>query len=114
MIATDKKEKLDEIAALVEVDYTELPAVTNPFDALRGDAPLIHPDGNVMSRANLVRGNADEAIKNSKYVVTRKYKTGWQEHGFMEPECCVAMPEGEDGLLIYTTSQSVYDVQRTT
>ena len=57
VIATDKKEKLDEIAALVEVDYTELPAVTNPFDALRGDAPLIHPDGNVMSRANLVRGN---------------------------------------------------------
>lgn len=57
MIATDKKEKLNEIAALVEVDYTELPAVTNPFDALRGGAPLIHPDGNVMSRANLVRGN---------------------------------------------------------
>ena len=30
----------------------------------------------------------------------------------MEPECCVAMPEGEDGLLIYTSSQSIYDVQR--
>ena len=112
VVATDKKERLEEIAALVEVDYTELPAVTSPFDALRGDAPLIHPDGNVMSRANLVRGNADEAIKNSKYVVTRKYKTSWQEHGFMEPECAIAVPEGEDGLLIYTTSQSVYDVQR--
>ena len=112
VVATDKKEKLEEIAALVEVEYTELPAVTSPFDALRGDAPLLHPDGNVMSRANLVRGNADEAIANSKYVVTRKYKTSWQEHGFMEPECCVAMPEGEDGLLIYTTSQSIYDVQR--
>ena len=111
VVATDKKEKLEEIAALVEVEYTELPAVTSPFDALRGDAPLLHPDGNVMSRANLVRGNADEAIANSKYVVTRKYKTSWQEHGFMEPECCVAMPEG-DGLLIYTTSQSIYDVQR--
>ncbi len=112
VIATDKKEKLDEIAALVEVDYTELTPLTSPYDALRGDAPLIHPDGNVMSRANLVRGNADEAIKNSKYVVTRKYKTSWQEHGFMEPECAIALPEGEDGLLIYTTSQSVYDVQR--
>lgn len=67
-----------------------------------------------MSRANLIRGNADEAIKNSKYVVTRKYKTTWQEHGFMEPECCVALPEGEDGLLLYTTSQSIYDVQRET
>lgn len=30
----------------------------------------------------------------------------------MEPECAVAMPEGEDGILVYTTSQSVYDVQR--
>lgn len=112
VVATEKKEKLEEICALVEVDYTELEPVTNPFDALRGDAPLLHPDGNIMSRANLVRGNADEAIKNSKYVVTRKYKTSWQEHGFMEPECCVAIPEGEDGLLVYTSSQSIYDVQR--
>ena len=112
VIATENKEKMDEIAALVEVDYTELEPVTSPYDALKGDAPLLHPDGNIMSRANLVRGNADEAIKNSKYVVTRKYKTSWQEHGFMEPECAVAMPEGDDGILVYTTSQSVYDVQR--
>ena len=112
VIASDKAEKLDEIAALVDIDYTELAPLTSPYEALKGDAPLIHPDGNVMSRANLVRGNADEAIKNSKYVVTRKYKTSWQEHGFMEPECAVALPEGEDGLLIYTTSQSIYDVQR--
>lgn len=112
VVAASKQEYLEEILALIEVDYTELPPITSPFEALKGDAPLIHEDGNVMSRANLVRGNADEAIKNSRYVVTRKYKTSWQEHGFMEPECCVAMPEGKDGLLIYTTSQSVYDVQR--
>lgn len=112
VIASEDPDKLEEIAGLVDVEYTELEPVTTPFDALKGDAPLIHPDGNVMSRANLVRGNADEAIRKSKYVVTRKYKTSWQEHGFMEPECAVALPEGEDGLLIYTTSQSVYDVQR--
>lgn len=112
IVVADKKEYLDELCSLVEVEYTELPPVTSPFEALRGDAPLIHPDGNIMSRANLVRGDAETAIKNSKYVVTRKYKTSWQEHGFMEPECCVALPEGQDGLLVYTSSQSVYDVQR--
>ncbi|MFT4005754.1 MAG: selenium-dependent xanthine dehydrogenase [Lacrimispora sp.] len=112
VVATNRMESLEEILSLIDVDYTELPAITSPYDALKGDAPLIHEDGNIMSRANLVRGNADEAIKKSKYVVTRKYKTSWQEHGFMEPECCVALPEGEDGLLIYTTSQSIYDVQR--
>ncbi len=112
VVATNRMESLEEILSLIEVDYTELVPLTSPYEALKGDAPLIHEDGNIMSRANLVRGNADEAIKNSKHVVTRKYKTSWQEHGFMEPECCVALPEGEDGLLVYTTSQSVYDVQR--
>ncbi|GAA0076018.1 selenium-dependent xanthine dehydrogenase [Clostridium sp. CTA-5] len=112
LVATYHKDKLDEVCALIEVDYTELEPVTSPTDALRSDAPLIHSDGNIMSRAMLQRGNAAEAIKNSKYVVTRKYQTPYQEHGFMEPECAIAMPEGEDGLLLYTSSQSVYDEQR--
>lgn len=112
LVATYHKNKLDEVCQLVEVDYTELEPVTCPSDALKADAPLIHADGNVMSRASLQRGNAEEAIKNSKYVVTRKYKTPFQEHGFMEPECAIAMPEGEDGIFLYSGAQSVYDEQR--
>jgi selenium-dependent molybdenum hydroxylase 1 len=112
LVATAHKESLDEICNLIEVDYTELEPVTYPTDALKADAPLIHSDGNVMSRASLQRGNADEAIKNSKYVVTKKYKTPIQEHAFMEPECAIALPEGEDGILLYSGSQSVYDEQK--
>ena len=112
LVATNHKETLDEVLGLIEVDYTELTPVTCPTDALKADAPLIHERGNIMSKEQLKRGNAAEAIKNSKYVVTRKYKTPFQEHGFMEPECAIAMPEGDDGLLLYTGSQSVYDEQR--
>ncbi|RMC96903.1 selenium-dependent xanthine dehydrogenase, partial [Clostridium autoethanogenum] len=112
LVATYHKDKLDEVCKLVDVEYTELEPITSPEDALKADAPLIHADGNIMSRSILQRGNADEAIKNSKYVVTRKYKTPFQEHGFMEPECAIAAPEGEDGILLYSGSQSVYDEQR--
>ena len=112
VVASENPDALQEIASLVEVDYTPLTPITSPEDALKFDAPLIHPDGNVMSRSTLRRGDADAAIRASRYVVTRKYKTGWQEHGFMEPECAVALPEGEDGILVYTGSQSVYDVRR--
>ena len=59
----------------------------------------------------LIRGDVDAALKNSKYVVTRKYKTPYQKHAFMEPERAVAVPEGDDGILMYTGSQSVYDEQ---
>ncbi|AKA67352.1 selenium-dependent xanthine dehydrogenase [Clostridium scatologenes] len=112
LIATYHRDKLDEVCKLVDVEYTELQPVTSPEDALRADSPLIHADGNIMSRSIIQRGNADEAIKNSKYVITRKYKTPFQEHGFMEPECAIAAPEGKDGILLYSGSQSVYDEQR--
>lgn len=112
VVVSGKKESLEEICSLIEAEYTDLPPVTSPAQALAEGAPLIHPDGNIMSESCLVRGNADEAIKNSKYVVTRRYTTSWQEHAFMEPECCLAIPEGEDGLLVYSSCQSVYDVRR--
>ena len=111
VVASRNPETLREIAELVEVEYTPLEPVTTPEDALKFDAPLLHPDGNVMSRSSLRRGNAAKAIQDSAYVVTTRYKTSWQEHGFMEPECAVALPEG-DGLLLYVTGQSVFDVQR--
>jgi len=109
LVATHHKETLDEVLNLIEVDYTELIPITCPTDALKASAPLIHEQGNIMRKEVLKRGNADAAIKNSKYVVTRKYSTPFNDHAFMEPECAIALPEGADGLLLYTGSQSVYD-----
>ncbi|MHB1453996.1 MAG: selenium-dependent xanthine dehydrogenase [Saccharofermentanales bacterium] len=111
LAASVSKDTLDEILDLIDVVYTELPPVTSPLDALKADAPLIHSSGNVVRKEVLRRGNADQAIKNSKFVVTRKYRTPFTDHAFMEPECAIAMPDGDGGLLLYTGSQSVYDEQ---
>jgi len=112
LVATNHKETLDEVLGLIEVDYTELTPVTCPTDALKADAPLIHERGNILRKEILKRGDADLAIRDSKYVVTHKYKTPFNDHAFMEPECAIAMPDGEDGLFLYTGSQSVYDERR--
>jgi len=111
LVASKKKESLDEILDLIKVDYTELVPVLNALDALKADAPLIHSKGNILRKEVLKRGNADEAIKKSKYVVTKKYSTPLNDHAFLEPECAIAIPEGDDGLVLYTGSQSVYDEQ---
>lgn len=111
LVATRHKETLDEVISLIEVDYTVLEPITNPMDALKEGAPLIHEDGNIMRKEVLKRGDADKVIAQSKYKVTNKYSTPFQEHAFLEPECAIAMPDGEDGLLLYTGSQSVYDEQ---
>ena len=111
VVVSADQDKLEEICSLIKVEYTPLEVVSSPEDALKPDAPLIHPDGNLLRRAVLKRGNADEAIKKSAFSVTRTYTTSWQEHAFLETECCVAVPE-DDGILVYTSGQSVYDVRR--
>lgn len=111
LVAAKSKRALKEILSLIEVDYEELTPLSNPTMALEKDAPKIHPNGNILKHERLKRGNVEEAIANSKYVVTNSYSTPFTEHAFLEPESALAMPDGE-GVIVYTGSQGVYDEQR--
>lgn len=110
LVAAETPEILERAKSLVKVDYEELKPVTDPFEAMREDAPRVHESGNILAHEHLVRGNAEEVIANSKYKVTRHYETPWTEHAFLEPECAVAMPF-DDGVFIYSTDQGTYDTQ---
>jgi len=113
LVVCGHKESLDEVKALVKIDYEVLEPLTSPKAAMAEGAPLIHnKEKNILSHEHLVRGNADEVLAKSKYVVKKHYSLPFTEHAFMEPECAIAAPEGEDGLALYSAGQSVYDEQR--
>ncbi|WP_130807357.1 selenium-dependent xanthine dehydrogenase [Senegalia massiliensis] len=110
LVASNTKESLDEILNLIEVEYEELVPLSAPEIAMKEDSPKIHEDGNILSKQFLKKGNVDEVIENSKYVVTQHYSTPFTEHAFLEPESGLAVPEN-DGVTIYTSCQGVYAVQ---
>ena len=112
LVVTVSKESIDEVLALIKVDYEELVPITSPLQALADGAPCIHDGGNLLSRQVIKRGDADAAIATSKHVITRHYSLPFTEHAFMEPECAIAMPDGDDGILLYSGAQSIYDEQR--
>ncbi|MGC3314055.1 selenium-dependent xanthine dehydrogenase [Enterococcus faecalis] len=111
LIVSKRKETLPEIKNLVEVDYEEMIPLTSCEAALAEGASAIHEKGNILSHEHLVRGNADEVLANSAFVVTEHYSVPINEHAFMEPECAIAQPEGE-GILLFSAGQSIYDEQR--
>ena len=43
-VAAETPEAAEEALRLIAVDYEELPAVFNPMEAMRPDAPLLHDD----------------------------------------------------------------------
>lgn len=110
LIAARSPEIVEAAKKLIRVDYTPLTPITSPIEALKNDAPLIHENGNVLQIEHLVRGQADEKIKQAKYVVTRHYSTPFTEHAFLEPESAIALPN-EDGILIYSADQGIYQTR---
>ncbi|MDR2479889.1 MAG: selenium-dependent xanthine dehydrogenase [Treponema sp.] len=113
LVVCRRRESLEEVKSLVVIDYEVLEPLVSPEAAMADNAPLIHQkEKNILSREHLVRGSAAEVLARSKYVVSRRYSVPFTEHAFMEPECAIALPEGEDGLALYSAAQSVYDEQR--
>lgn len=108
LVAATSMDIARKAADLIKVDYEELEPLSLPEEAMKEGAPKIHKDGNILVREVLKRGKVDEALKNSKYVVTNHYSVPFTEHAFLEPESAVAVPT-EKELIVYTGSQSVYD-----
>ena len=108
LVCARDRETLEEAKKLVKVEYEVLPAVHNPEEAAAPDAPLVfeEEESNVQAYKHVSRGDAEGAIRHSKYVLTQHFHTPWTEHAFLEPECCVALPLENGGVKLLTTDQS--------
>ena len=112
LVAAKRRESLEEIKALIKVDYEEREPIFDPEEALKEGAYAIHETGNVYRVEKIQRGNVKEALEKSAYTVTNTYETPAQEHAFLEPESALAIPDGDHHLTVYTGGQSIYDEHR--
>ncbi len=109
-MAAETPEILARAKALVKVDYEVLEPVRSPQEAMLPGAPQVHRTGNLLAHKHIQRGDPAGAIAKSPHVLTRRFSTPWTEHAFLEPECAVALPDGE-GVKVLSTDQGAYDTQ---
>ena len=110
LVVAENQTVLEKAKKLVKVQYEVLPAVHNIQEAAASDAPLVFDEekNNVQAYKHVSRGNAEEAIKNAKYVLTEHFETPWTEHAFLEPECAVSYIDGDGDVMIISTDQSAH------
>ena len=110
LIAAETAEIAEKAKKLVKVEYEVLTPVRNIQEAAAPDAPKVfdEEENNICSYKHISRGNAEEAIKNSKHVISHHFETPWTEHAFLEPECAVAYIDEDDDVFVYSTDQSAH------
>jgi CO/xanthine dehydrogenase Mo-binding subunit len=112
-IAAVDEDTAEEALDLIEVEYEPLPAVYDPLDAIKEDAPQIHEgvELNINVTRHIEWGDVDEAFKKCDYIREDKYKCSSQHHMCMETHCSVASYGYDQKLTVWTSTQCSYYIQ---
>ncbi|HNQ67791.1 MAG TPA: selenium-dependent xanthine dehydrogenase [Bacteroidales bacterium] len=110
-VVADSDEIARKAVSLIKVDYEVYEPVTDVYKAIDGER--VHEDRpNHFDTTKFALGNADDALKKSKYISRDHYETQRIEHAFLEKEATVARPDGKGGMEIFSQSQGVYEDRR--
>ena len=133
-VAAITNEIAEQAAALINVDYEVLPAVTDVLEAMKDDAPVLHerlanstnadirPGGlrddddtekatNISNHFTFELGDADKGFKAADVIIEREYRTATVHQGYIEPHTATAM-WGEDGkLTVWGSSQGHFQIR---
>jgi CO/xanthine dehydrogenase Mo-binding subunit len=82
LITGPSKEKTVELAEKVQLDYKELPAVTDMEEALS--------ENEVHVNYQYAKGNPDAVFDNASKTITDEYRTGQPEHLYLETNGVIA------------------------
>ncbi len=107
-VAAVNEEKAEDALKLIKVEYEELPAVFNPVEAMRPEAPKIHDfdEGNVIHKSYpLYQGDMEKGFQEADYVVEATFQTTKQKHCPMEPSACVASFDASGRVTIWSGCQ---------
>jgi CO/xanthine dehydrogenase Mo-binding subunit len=78
---------------LIHVEYTDLPAVCDAAEAMKPDAPRLHPergDSNICVWDKIRKGDVESAFARADVIVEGEYHTPYQEHAYLQPEAGLA------------------------
>jgi CO/xanthine dehydrogenase Mo-binding subunit len=111
LVVAESDEAAEVAAHLVQVTYEDLPAVTDPRDALLPDAPLVHETRgtNLLTRIPIRKGDIAAGFAAADVVLEGEFTTSWQEHAFLQPEAGVAYVDDAGRVVIETAGQWLHE-----
>ncbi len=99
LIVAETEEAADAARDLIEVEFEDLPVVTDPLAAMRSEAPLIHPEldgSNICVHYKIRKGDVESGFAQADVIIESEYRLPFQEHAYLQPEAGLAYID-EDG-----------------
>jgi len=111
LLAHPDKHRLREAAAAVKMEYEPLPAVFTIEESERQDVIVWGAD-NLIKSFLLEKGDVDSAWADAAHIVEGEYRTGAQEHLYIENNGMIAEWSAQDGVAVWGSLQCPFYVHK--
>jgi len=111
VVVAESEESAAAALPLIEIEYEDLPAVTDLLAAMEDGAPLVHADtpNNILCHYKIRHGDIEAGWQQAEVVVEGEYRTGYQEHAYLQPEAGLGFIDDEGRISILVAGQWVHE-----
>ncbi|MBM4268603.1 MAG: xanthine dehydrogenase family protein molybdopterin-binding subunit [Deltaproteobacteria bacterium] len=114
----------EEALEKIRVEYEGLPPVLSVLDAMRDEAPILHPHlrtrggeksdrpTNVASVTVFERGDLEKGFAEAAEIVERTFDTAMVHQGYIEPHNAVAQVNPDGQATVWCSTQGSFEVRK--
>ncbi len=123
-VAATDPDVAEEALDLIEVEYEDMPAVFDPLEAIKPEAPIVHEGladyrakyaairyGNVCSYTQVSHGDINEGFRQADLVIENTFTTPRVHQAYIEPHACLASVDETGRVTVWTTTQAPFKVR---
>ena len=124
-VAADNDEIAEEALSLIDVQYQELPFVTDPVAAIGPGAPVLHDNitayknaperdielPNVQSYGKWTNGDVEAGFKNAARIFEHTFRTPLGFHGYIEPHACTVQIHDGGQVEIWASNKAPFTLR---
>jgi len=123
-VAAETPEAAEEALLLIDVDYELLPAVFDPIEAMRPDAPLLHDDvasyagapldvlatdvHNGQTRLAWAKGDVVEGFRQADVILEHSFSVPSRHQGYLEPFTSVISIDDDGRIQAWCSSKAPF------
>ena len=112
LVAATSKEIAAQALSLIKIDYEPLPVVSDPEEAMKPGAPILHVEKNEFVHHKVYKGDVAKGFAEADFTIERTFKTQFVEHAYIEPEGVLAEPAEQGGVKITGSVQNLFSSRR--
>ena len=125
-VAAEDPDIAERALDLIDVEYEELPAVFDPLETLKEDAPILHPEvnsyanlprplekpSNAFVRDTWERGDVEEGFQQADLIVENTFTISRTHQAFLEPHVCMVWIDEQDRVQVWSTNKAPHGLKR--